>query len=311
MPLPTWNLTEQAERIVVGRVVRQWRVESTPWDGAPPSETENDRIIREALRELSSRERVDIEVLEVWKGAPAKTLTVIADPYWNLLGGALERYGKDHRLLLFLESSDEDWRTTGYLSDRRLEKTDVPAWRERVMSAVALQAFPPVNEAALVDWNALALLHPATRWDALDALYSSVLKGYRSDPRFRAPRPNPLSPVAQRRFAESFLADPGPPRSVSGMLLALDGYAHPEVDRVAARLIEEALRYEGEGKDAFYILWEAQDAMDLMVSRLGASGPGTERCVTGDKAREATPALTHCVHARWRQLRALLPKPSP
>ncbi|MCY1017265.1 hypothetical protein [Pyxidicoccus sp. MSG2] len=309
MPMTTWELTQQAEHIVLGRVVRSWRAKPTPWDVASPLETEDARILRERLRDLAPRDRVELEVREAWKGAPARTFTIVSDENWDDLLHAQERHGKDHTLLVFLSPEDDGWHTTGYESERVLANEDVAAWRERVKEALALQALASVHEQALVDWNVLAVSNLATRLDGLTSLFDQYPLWYSDrDHPLEIPHPHPLHSAAQRRIADSFIAHPGPPSMVWLMLLALDGQGHPDVDRVAAGLIDQQL---ANGGDDFLELQGAQDAMDLLSARLGASSPGTDRCRHHQLEAMHLATLTACVRARWDHLRAMLPEPRP
>ncbi len=303
VPDTTWGLTDRAERIVLGRVVRTWRVESIPEDFAPPSETEEDRLLREVIRSVASRDRVEVEVLEVWKGGPARTLTVVSDKHWDTLRDVLEREGRDHTLLLFLSPTGDDWRTTEVWSEKLLAPAHVAAWRDLVKEALALQAHPPVKEGALRDWNVLAALNPGTRKEGLEALFANVPLWDRDwSASFPVPKAHPLDSIAQRRIAGDFVAHPDLP-TLPLLLLALHGHADTAVDRLSIQLIDEALARSD--SDAVTLL-EVQDAIDVLGHRLGMGGAETERChmaIPGDE--EDMPANTRCVRARWEHLRSL------
>ncbi|MFP2929235.1 hypothetical protein ACLESO_29335 [Pyxidicoccus sp. 3LG] len=302
-PKTTWELAGDADLIVVGRIVRTWEVDSLPADIVPPSETEYERVMREALRDIAPRDRVDLEVREVWKGAPLEKLTLASDLGRDDLVRVSQAGGQGDVWLLFLDRYDDAlWRVTGIASYHRLEDGAVTAWRERVKRALELQAHPPVHDKARQDWNALALLHPATRWDGfLDLFDEARLWSRDDDETFVAPQPSPLGPVAQRRIAASFIEHPGEPSFLPAMLLVLAGHPSPEVDRIAIRLLEKRL---AGGHRAFPISW-TQDAMDLLSVRLGVSGPGTERCSQNGLRDEEAAAIVPCVRARWERIRAL------
>ncbi|MFP2912211.1 hypothetical protein ACLESD_45760 [Pyxidicoccus sp. 3LFB2] len=300
----TWGLTGKAERIVLGRVVRTWSAASLPEDDfAPPSGTADTPSLPGSGREAAVPERVDVEVLEVWKGAPAERLTVVTTQYWDELGDVLERAGSDHRLLLFLSLREEAWQTTDAFSHELLAPEDVATWREMVTEAVALQAHPPVKAEARLDWNVLATVSPSTRTEALEDIFPdwSIWDRDWSAP-IRLPTPHPLSPAAQQRIATHFVSRPRTP-FLWQLLLALHGHADAEVDRLAIRQLEEELAREDIHKG---LLLETQDAIDLLSFRLGVSGAGTERCrLQVDTDTEALAAAARCVRARWERIRAL------
>lgn len=298
-PMTTWDLVREADLIVLGRVVRAWRLDSIPEDVVPPSETEEQRQTREMYQFLTLRDRVEFEVREVWKGASAKSLTVISDRNRDDLsdtkpGNAAEGTWQ----LLVLNQVDGGWRVTGLWSDRRIEEGEVPAWRERVKEA--LQS--PVHEKARRDWNVLGILHPATRWDALSDLLEDLRPWSKdADVPLVAPAAPLVDAVARRRIASSFISRPDRAEHLSEMLLLLAGHADPEVDRIASTLMEKRL---AAGVRVFPLSF-TQDALDLLSVRLGADGPGTERCAMGGLEDEEAATILPCVRARWERIRAL------
>ncbi|WP_205525435.1 hypothetical protein [Pyxidicoccus trucidator] len=305
IPDTVWGLTQRAERIVLGRVVRTWRVASIPEDFAPPLETEDARLLREAIRDTASRDRVEVEVLEVWKGAPAKTFTVVSMEYWDELRDSLARAGRDHRMLLFLSPLGDVWETTDVWSEVLMAGEDVAVLRDLVKEALRLQAHPPVNEGARLDWSVLATLTPATRSEGLNAIFAGEPLWDRdwSAP-IQVPNPHPLNPVAQRRIATSFVARPGS-SSLSQLLLALHGHPDVEVDRLSIQRLEEELVLADLDINE-YLLLEAQDSIDLLSARLRLGGAGTERCrMDARQELEDLAAIAHCVRARWERIRAL------
>ncbi|QSQ20592.1 hypothetical protein JY651_35945 [Pyxidicoccus parkwayensis] len=306
-PPTTWNLVRDTQLIVLGRVVESWDVGPIPEDTVPPFETEDERLQRELIRELTPRQRARLEVREVWKGAAEKSLIVASNPTVDTLTSITDHGPEDSWHLLFLYKVDGVWQVFDAEADKRLEEHDVAAWRERVKEARTLQARDSGDAQARREWNALGLLHRATRGDALEEVHDRNMPWREShEEPLSAPGTPLVSRVTQRRIASSVIADPYVQHSVwtsglPGLLLLLNGYADPDLDRIAASLVDPRL-----GDIRHYPLSATQDALDLLSVRFGVGGePGTERCDLGELRDEEAEPIVPCVRARWERIRAL------
>jgi hypothetical protein len=284
-PQPLWNVTEKAELIVLARVARTYQLEPGQQEPGLP------------------RGRAELVVLDTWKGASEKTLTVV---HWeDLICPAPARFTEGDTAVVFLSKVSGVWdvESLSYGLMTVEGEADTAILREHVKEALALHARPPVSAEARLEWHLRAASHAVTRWAGLYPLLEDILNDF-SRP-IDQPRAHPLSPGEQQRIAASFLDDPGKVKGLSLVLLALVGHSNVDVDRVAAALLEEELKKPRDFYPSFYPSW-LQDSMDLLQARLRVAGSGTERCRPPDSIEtEDQQQYGACLRARWQRIRTL------
>lgn len=246
-PVPLWSLVEQAETIVVAKVVK---VEE------PRGRGEED----EPGPGLSV---ATLRVLETWKG-PAVGEIEVKFPA-GLICPAPPRYFEGEDVVAFLAGDDQGWGTTVGLSygtlypEGREELSDL---REMVHRAIALQARRSVEEVDRIDWLVEAAIRPGTRWHGLYELEPAgdELRSYYDPDRPR--KGTWLSPAQREKIAHAFASRPWTDSTLPIVLRILARHADPKVDAAAASAIEGVL---GE-KDLPY--W-TPTALELVLLRYG------------------------------------------
>lgn len=246
-PVPLWSLVEQAETIVVAKVVKVAEPRGRGEDDEPGP----------ALSVATLR------VLETWKGPAAGEIEVKFPA--GLICPAPPRYFEGEDVVAFLGGEDQGWGTTVGLSygtlypEGREELSDL---REMVRRAIALQARRSVHEVDRIDWLVEAAIRPGTRWHGL---YELEPAGDELRSFYDLDRPRKgvwLSPAQREKIAHAFASRPWTDSTLPIVLRLLARHADPKVDEAAASAIEGVL---GE-KDLPY--W-TPTALELVLQRYG------------------------------------------
>ncbi|HEX6901319.1 MAG TPA: hypothetical protein VF789_16460 [Thermoanaerobaculia bacterium] len=244
-PVPLWSLVEQAETIVVARVVK---VEE------PRGRGEDDDMPLAVAT---------LRVLETWKGAEQGEIEVRFPA--GLICPAPPRYFEGEDVVAFLAGEDEGWGRTVGLSYGTLYpegREELGDLREMVHRAIALQARRSVNEVDRIDWLVEAAIRPGTRWHGLYELEPAgdELRSYYDPDRPR--KGTWLSPAQREKIAHAFASRPWTDSTLPIVLRILARHADPKVDEAAASAIEGVL---GE-KDLPY--WTST-ALEFVLLRYG------------------------------------------
>jgi hypothetical protein len=244
-PVPLWSLVEQAETIVVAKVVK---VEESRGKG-----TDDDMPLAVAT----------LRILETWKGTEQGEIEVRFPA--GLICPAPPRYFKGENVVAFLAGEDEGWGTTVGLSygtlypEGREELSDL---REMVHRAIALQARRSVNEVDRIDWLVEAAIRPGTRWHGF---YELEPAGDELHSFYDPERPRKgvwLSPAQREKIAHAFANNPWTDSTLPIVLRILARHADPKVDAAAASAIEGVL---SEKELPYWI----PTALELVLQRYG------------------------------------------
>ncbi|WP_164003047.1 hypothetical protein [Pyxidicoccus caerfyrddinensis] len=242
-PKTLWKLAS-AETIVLARV---------------PSDSEDRRV-------------VDLQVVERWKGTPGDTLRVRQPPID--FGCAIPpSFPPGETVVAFLMGPVQDiWWGHDFGVFPVKTEDDIAAFRARLKEAIAAQASP--LEAPPREWSLLAASQPATRWHGLYHLFGPYNVRFPESlpaPRLPLPKQPLLTKEEQRRIAASFVASPGNPKELGLVLMALQGYPDPAVDRAAVASMDAWL---STAPDSEAVLMPV--TLKVLASRLGISVPPPE-----------------------------------
>ncbi len=217
---------------------------------------------------------------EVWAPSHQATLTVQASlkgsakgvievPYHgNLACPAPPVYRAGETVVAFLSKDKDAWDTVALSYGTRYpgDATSLAHTSHVITMAAQLQrggtAEPPTG------WMLVAIAHPSTRWDGLFALQheSDELHSYYGH---RAPSEAP-SPITLAAIESAFLERPSFDQTVPMMLRLLASRPSPAITTLAFDILESVLRVGSAP-------WWADEAMDLIEARLGASPPKPEK----------------------------------
>lgn len=306
-PRTLWSLAEEADLIVVAKVISVSRPET------PTGDFDSD-LAR-------------LQVLETWKGRARATLDV---PFTSaMICPAPPRYVPGETVLAFLTDGDA-WVDT-HLGDGDLipeertgferfrgkwitvslsygslypDPTELPVFRQRTREAVALQARGRVPEEERVAWLVRAAASRATRWHGLYELMPE------SDAFHSAYDRRPDEPAATLtraqldQIAAGFVREPVVDGTLPMALTVLAGHEDAAVDRTSVSAVEAVL-----GSNDRLPYW-TRDVLKLVIARFG--DPGADRWLgpCEDLCFEPDPAA---MRSGWQQARAALriPKVAP
>jgi len=249
-PSTLWELTEEADLVVLATVVRT----------EPGQESEKDPFTRDVAV---------LQVKEVWKGKVGAEVRVSYSS--GMICPAPPRFEPLLDVVAFLERTrDGKSYHVGSLSYGTLypEFRDLPAFRSLVKEAMALQASADKSAAARnrTEWLVKAVEEPATRWHGLYELDSSS-DGMHAfyDNRQRTGRAD-LTPEQRQRILKAFAERPRLDGNLVTMLSLIGSRPSAEVYQTAVAAIDTLL----EEKAPPY--WTFQ-LVALTRARLGMSPP--------------------------------------
>jgi hypothetical protein len=292
-PVPLWELTQEAELVVLGDVVD---VREDPGTGEM------------SLRDAPSASRIGgpgavarLRVREVWKGTAAEEVGVAFTP--NLICPAPPRYVTGKVVAAFLARSAEGWHTVA-LSYGTIypAKDEVGDLRDRVREAVALQAAGgEIDEAGRIAWLVRAAARPATRWHGLydlapagDSLHSFYDE--RGDTRAIGIL---LTDSQYEEIARGFIERPSTDRTLPMLLHLFEGRPSHALDRAAMAAVEGILAEDT-------LPWWVDEALERLLRRLGDPDPDGRLRPLGEPFDEKD---TDAVRAIWTKAKVDLSLP--
>jgi hypothetical protein len=263
-PVPLWTLTEEAELIVVAKVVRiqPLPVDDEDWNSAA------------AL----------LTVQETLKGPPLFHLKV---PYpAGLLCPAPPLYLKGELVVAFLEREGDEWSTVGLSYGTLYPQGDELDDTKRMVRAALLVQQSPLPteelEESKLRWSVEAAALPGTRWHGLYELAPFTDRQHFAYDRTGRPAavclPLEHRELLARAFVEASKVDP----TMTMMLELLCGLDDPRVDRAALGALEGLLALETPPR------W-AQDLMWAVLARQGDTRLQERLKETGTESWEVTP----------------------
>jgi hypothetical protein len=294
-PVTLWQLTEQAELVVLARVVA---VES-------PQQDHDERDFESDIARL--------QVLEVWKGSTGGDVAVSFAR--GLICPAPPRYVPGETVLAFLESGatraaslrkdvkaevrqdltakwTNRWFTVA-LSYGTLypEADDLPFLHDLVDDALALQGRSPVPEGEKRAWHVRAATRRVTRWQGLYALDRETDKAHSFYGRAKRTRTNP-TPDERREVMRGFILEPSDDHTLAMTLSFVGSQPEPEFDRVVLGQVERLL---AEPKVPYWL----GDAMARLAERFGSRNGRRELGLKDDWEAPNTAAL----QVAWQRTR--------
>ena len=282
-PVPLWELTEEADLIVLGDVT----VVEERFEESANSGDDNTSTIRAHFPEAMAR----IMVREVWKGEAGAEVEVAFDP--NYICPAPARYVPEKLVAAFLSRGEDEWYTVG-LSYGTLYPGagEIGDLRDRVQEAIALQKTGVVDPRDRVAWHVRAAVHPATRWHGLYGLKpsgDSLHYYYDSKIGVRAVEPQ-LTNVEFEAIARGFVERPSLDRTLPMILALFEGRPHHALDRAAIAAVEGVLVRDRTP-------WWIGEALELLLSRLGDPDPKARLQPLEEATREDSTQLVREIWA--------------
>lgn len=242
-PVTLWELTEQAELVVLARVVA--------------IESPQDRGERDFESDIAR-----LEVLEVWKGSTGGDVAVTFSR--GMICPAPPRYLPGETVLAFLESGATRTRSlrkevpaetlqeltakwtnrwfTVALSYGTLypDADDLPFLHDLVEDALALQARSPVAEGERRAWHVRAATRRATRWQGLYALVRESDEAHSSYDR-KPGRRTATTADERREVMRGFIVEPSDDHTLAMTLSFVGPQPEAEFDRVVLGQVERLL----------------------------------------------------------------------
>jgi hypothetical protein len=243
-PVTLWELTEQAELVVLARVTA---VES------PRRE--------KGARSLDS-DTARLQIVEVWKGSASGEVSVAFTR--GMICPAPPRYVVGETVLAFLEPgtnflaslgedvpAEEVRKLTDRFKDRWLtvglsygtlypEADDRPFLRDLVEEALVLQGEPRVSEARRRAWHVRAASRRVTRWQGLYALDREADEVHSFYDRRKSSRSAPTTDE-RREVMRGFIQEPSDDHTLVMALSFVGRQPEPEFDRAVLGQVERLL----------------------------------------------------------------------
>jgi len=258
-PVPLWDLTEEAELIVLGDV-----------KGVEETKATEDPLLNDATSSGAADDSdwvAHISVREVWKGEAGAQVDVSFDP--RFICPAPPRYVAGKLVAAFLTSYGETWFTVG-LSYGTLYPAagEIGDFRDRVREAVELQESGEVDPRERIAWLVRAAARPATRWhglyglkasgDSLHYYYDAKAKAQVTEVR--------LTAADYDAITRGFIEQPSVDRTLPMVLALFEGRPHHGLDRAAIAAIEGVLLNDT-------MPWWIGEALERLLTRLGDADP--------------------------------------
>jgi len=281
-PVPLWELTEEAELIVLGEVTEV---------------NESTDAGERSLRNAPSSTRIGgpgsmarIAVREVWKGEAGAQVEVSFDP--NYICPAPPRYVPGKTVAAFLTRDGDRWYTVG-LSYGTLypAAADVGDFRARIQEAVRLQRAGVEDPRERVAWHVRAAARPATRWHGLYGLRpssDSLHYFYDGKVGVRAAEVE-LTAADFDTIARGFIERPSLDRTLPMILALFEGRPHHALDRAAIAAVEGVLLRDE-------MPWWIGETLERLLRRLGDPDPKARLGPIGDLDDEKS---TRVVREIW------------
>lgn len=267
-PKPLWSLTEEAELIVVARVV------STREAPSPHDEDWWDTAV------------ASLRVVESLKGSSATNLEVFYPG--SLVCPTPPRYAESETVVAFLERKEGRWRTVslsyGTLYPQDEELDDVVSM---IVAAVALQGAGlslEDLEMGRKEWHVQATSLPGTRWHGL---YELAPVNERFRPFYnRSNRHLRTVPEARHLdlLARAFIDAPKVDTTMPMLLAVLGTHEDPLIDRTALSYVEGLLLLDEPP-------WWTQDLIVAVLNRWGDHEPEKRWMSSDGSTTDPGPAL--------------------
>ena len=248
-PKTLWDLTSEAELIVVARV------EHLRGEAFAP------RSFTEAATNNPSARHVDdlarLRVVETLKGSAAQSLEVVTSA--GSICPAPGRFVVGELMVAFLSSYGGRWHALG-LSYGTLypDAEELPVMKERIAAAVALQKTKFAPEQRL-DWAVATAARRATRWHGAYELASATDEMHSFyDEKKREPAQ--LTELQLRALADGFINEPSADETTVMMLRLLRKQADPRLDAAFVGAVDSLLERDPRS---------AIPAMEDLVARAG------------------------------------------
>ena len=283
-PVTLWGLTEEADLVVLADITNVTQAEET--DGTP-------------LRDAPSSTRLNgagsvahLRVREVWKGEAPGAITVDFDP--NYICPAPPRYVVGKTVIAFLYDQDGHWRTVALSYGTRYpDAGEIGTYRDLVGSAKDVMSRWPATKAERLDWLVRAASFRATRWDGLYDLMpeGDSLHSYYDQKTGDRPGSAGLTDAHYQRLARGFSEQPSTDRTLVMILALFEGRPSFALDRAAIASLESVLLADRPP-------WWIDEALKLLLRRLGDSAPEARLAVLGDEFDEKDAATVRVIWTR-------------
>jgi hypothetical protein len=282
-PVPLWELTEEADLIVLGDVtgVEEWSDEEE--SSMRDADSSSRRSSAEAIAHLTVR--------EVWKGEAGAQVEVGFNP--NTICPAPARYVPGKLVAAFLSRGEDGWYTVG-LSYGTLYPAagEVGDLRDRVQEAVTLHQPGVVDPRDRVAWHVRAAARPATRWHGLYGLKASsdsLHYYYDSKIGVRAAEPQ-LTTIQFEAIARGFVERPSLDRTLPMILALFEERPHSALDRAAIAAVEGVLLWDKTP-------WWIGETLERLLRRLGDPDPKARLQPLGERYTEVSTKLVREIWA--------------
>lgn len=269
-PVTLWGLVEDADLVLIGRVLENETIETDDYDWTNTVAT--------------------IRVGEVLKGEPVDEVQVRYAA--GLVCPAPARYIAGETVVAFLRHRDGEWFTVALSYGTRYpEPTEIEDYRTVIRLAAKLQknrrdAYPTAS------WMTEAASRVATRWDGLYLLSPAGdgLHSYydQTDPQDQGWR---LTSAHRKKIAATFVSHPPENYLFTMSLQVLRPLKDADVDRTAVGILEGYM-------EADQPSWWLKDAMVEVFKRFGDRRPKKRARKLGDEFDPPEPAVARAV---WKQ----------